>query len=408
MKKSDLRKYAKLIVRMGVNIHKGQDLNIYANCDQVELVRLLVEEAYKAKARKVTVQFNDDAVSKLHYLYQDVNVLGTMEKWEIERLEHRANTLPARIYIESSDPDSMKGVDQAKVSKSRSMTYPIIKPFIDRIENKEQWCIAAASSPEWAQKVFPELSKKEAYKKLWDAILYTSRVWKDPIKEWKEHNKILKEKCDYLNSLKLKELRYKASNGTDFRVGLIEDCLFLGGSEKALGSNIEFNPNIPSEELFTSPMKGKAEGIVYASKPLSYHGELIEDFSVRFEDGKAVEVHAKKGEELLKQMISMDEGAAYLGECALIPYDSPINNTNILFYNTLFDENCSCHLALGMGFTNLIKDFDKYTQKELHDKGINDSMIHVDFMIGTKDMNITGIDKEGKEIPIFRNGNWAF
>ena len=408
MKKSDLKKYAKLIIRMGVNIQKGQDLNIYVSAEHYEFARLLTLEAYKAKARKVTVYFDDDQITKLDYLYQDIDTLGKVEKWELERLEHRANTLPARLYIDSSDPDGMKGVDQNKVSKARSMRYPIIKPILDRIENKEQWCIAAASSPAWAQKVFPDLNKKQAVNKLWDLILYTSRVWDNPIKEWKEHNKTLSEKCAYLNSLGLKELRYKASNGTDFKVGLIDDCLFEGGSEKTLASNVVFNPNIPSEEVFTSPMKGKAEGIVYASKPLSYQGELIEDFNIRFENGKAVEVHAKKGEEILKQMISMDEGACYLGECALIPYDSPINNTNVLFYDTLFDENASCHLALGMGFTNLIKDYDKYTLDELYKKGINDSMIHVDFMIGTNDMNITGINKEGKEVPIFRNGNWAF
>ena len=203
-------------------------------------------------------------------------------------------------------------------------------------------------------------------------------------------------------------MRYKSSNGTDFKVGLIDKGIFCGGSEFALGSNIEFNPNIPSEEVFTSPKKGEAEGIVYATKPLSYQGELIENFNIRFEGGKAVEVHAEKGEELLKQMISMDESAPFLGECALIPFHSPINDTGILFFNTLYDENASCHLALGMGFTNCIKDYEKYNKKELEEMGVNDSMIHVDFMIGSEDMNITGITSDGKEIAIFRNGDWAF
>ena len=408
MKKSDLKKYAKLLIKMGVNLQKGQDLIINIAPSHYEFARLLVNEAYKAKARKVTVQFTDSEISKAHYINQSVETLSTVEKWEEERMKYYSETIPARLHIVSSSPDAFKGVDQSKLAKARMASYKVLKPYREIMENKEQWCIAAASSPEWAKKVFPDLKEKEAVKKLWDAILYTSRVWDDPIKEWKEHNKRLSDKCEYLNSLGLVELRYKSSNGTDFKVGLIEDCLFEGGSEKALGSNIIFNPNIPSEEVFTSPMKGKAEGLVVATKPLSYQGELIEDFSIRFENGKAVEVHAKKGEELLKQMISMDEASAYLGECALIQYDSPINNTNILFLNTLFDENASCHLALGAGFTNLIKDYDKYTQEELYKKGINDSMIHVDFMIGSSDMNITGINKEGKEIPIFRNGNWAF
>jgi len=408
MNKNVLKKYAKLLVEKGVALKEGQDLDIYISPDQVEFARILVEAGYKAKARKVIVWWNDDEINKLKYTYQTVETLGTYEDYELARLEFRCNHLPARIFIESSDPDAMNGVDQEKVAKARAMSYPVFKPYYERFENKEQWCIAAAAGEKWAQKVFPECSKKEAVKKLWDAILYTSRVWENPIEEWNKHNQILREKCDYLNNLGLVELHYTSSNGTNLTVGLIEDCNFAGGSEFTLGSDIEFNPNIPSEEVFTSPMKGKAEGIVFATKPLSYQGELIEDFSVRFENGKAVEVKARKGEELLKKMITMDETAGYLGECALIPFDSPINNTNILFYNTLFDENASCHLALGMGFTNLIKDYEKYTKEELTNKGINDSMIHVDFMIGSSDLCIDGKTKDGKIVSIFKNGNWAF
>jgi len=224
---------------------------------------------------------------------------------------------------------------------------------------------------------------------------------------WQEHNRDLREKCEYLNGLGLAALEYKSENGTDLRIGLIEDSMFLGANEKTLGG-IDFNANIPSEEIFISPKKGEAEGIVYASKPLSYQGELIEDFWIRFEHGKAVDVHAEENEELLRKLISMDENAAYLGECALVPYDSPISNLGIVFYNTLFDENAACHLALGMGFTNCIKDFDRYTLEECREKGVNDSIIHEDFMIGTEDLSIVGITKEGKRIQIFKDGNWAF
>ncbi|MCQ2554635.1 MAG: aminopeptidase [Clostridia bacterium] len=408
MKKTILKKYAKLLVSKGVSLKKGQELNIYANVDQVPLVTEIVREAYKAKAKRVNVEWSSDEITRLNYRYRSLKTMSEVLDWEKAKLQHRVDNLPARLYIMSSDPDAMKGVDQEQVAKARMATYPIMKPYLDKVENKEQWCIAGAASKAWAKKVFPELSASKAEEKLWEAILYTSRVWDDPEKEWEKHNRDLAKRCEFLNSLKLKELQYKSSNGTDFKVGLIPDGIFAGGSEVALGSGIEFNPNIPSEEVFTSPMKGKAEGIVYATMPLSYQGELIEDFSVRFEDGKAVEVHAKKNEELLKQMISMDETACMLGECALIPYDSPINNTGILFYNTLHDENASCHLALGRGFTNCIRDYEKYTQKELEEKGVNSSMIHVDFMIGSKDMNITGITEDGKEIAIFRDGNWAF
>ena len=249
---------------------------------------------------------------------------------------------------------------------------------------------------------------KKAVAKLWDAILSTSRCGEDPIQEWIDHNNDLSKRTTFLNSLNLDYLSYKSKNGTDFKVWLMENGRFLAGGERTLGSNIFFNPNIPTEECFTSPISGKAEGIVYSTKPLSYQGELIENFSIRFEDGKAVEVHAEKGENLLKEMIKMDEGACKLGEVALVPFDSPINNTGVLFLSTLYDENAVCHLALGKGFGNCVKDYGKYSFEELKEMGVNDSNIHVDFMIGSDDLNITGHTRDGKEVAIFRNGNWAF
>ena len=408
MKKALLKNYAELLVKMGVNVQKGQELNVYASIDQVPLVTEVVKWAYKVGAKKVNVEWGCQEVSKLHYKYRSLETLSTVENWEVEKMKHRVEALPARLLIVSDDPDGMKGVDQKKIAMSRRATYPIMKPFIDQIENKEQWCIAGASSSKWAKKVFPHLSKSKAVEALWDAIFTSSRVDGYAIENWEKHNDNLTKKCDYLNSLKLKELRYTSSNGTNLKVGLIENAVFMGGNEKALGSNIIFNPNIPSEEIFTTPKKGLAEGIVYSAKPLSYQGQLIENFSVRFENGKAVEVKAEKGEELLKEMISMDETAGYLGEVALIAYDSPINNTGLLFFETLYDENASCHLALGRGFSNCIKDYEKYTKEEIDEMGINDSMIHVDFMIGSKDMSIVGITSSGEEIQIFKDGNWAF
>lgn len=408
MKKALLKNYAELLVKMGVNVQKGQELNVYASIDQVPLVTEVVKWAYKVGAKKVNVEWGCQEVSKLHYKYRSLETLSTVENWEVEKMKHRVEALPARLLIVSDDPDGMKGVDQKKIAMSRRATYPIMKPFIDQIENKEQWCIAGASSSKWAKKVFPHLSKSKAVEALWDAIFTSSRVDGHAIENWEKHNDNLTKKCNYLNSLKLKELRYTSSNGTNLKVGLIENAVFMGGNEKALGSNIIFNPNIPSEEIFTTPKKGLAEGIVYSAKPLSYQGQLIENFSVRFENGKAVEVKAEKGEELLKEMISMDETAGYLGEVALIAYDSPINNTGLLFFETLYDENASCHLALGRGFSNCIKDYEKYTKEEIDEMGINDSMIHVDFMIGSKDMSIVGITSSGEEIQIFKDGNWAF
>ena len=408
MKKSVLRQYARLIAQKGGNVQKGQDVIITASLDQPDFVTMVAEECYRCGARKVTVDWTHQPLTKLNYQKRSVKTLSTMEDWEVEKLKHHVETLPVHIYLESDDPDGLRGINQEKVSKASQARYKIVKPFREAMDNKYQWCIAAVPGAAWAKKVFPGVNKFKAMEMLWEAILYTSRVEGDPIAAWEAHNKDLADRCAYLNSLGIETLEYHSANGTDLKVGMIEDALFMGGSELAQGSGIEFNPNIPSEEAFISPKKGVAEGIVYSSKPLSYRGELIENFSVRFEGGRAVEVHAEKNEELLRKMISMDEGAAYLGECALVPYDSPIRNSGILFYNTLFDENAACHLALGRGFTNVIKDYDKYTLEECYEKGINQSMIHVDFMIGTEDLSITAITRDGRRVPIFENGNWAF
>ena len=408
MKKTILRKYAKLIARVGVKIRKGQDVVIQAELDQPEFVEMLTDECYKAGARKVTVEWSHQPLQKYHVRHRSLKTLSTLDDWEVAKLEHYADTLPCRIYLISEDPDGLCGINQEKNAKALQARYKVIKPIRDKMENKYQWCIAAVPGVKWAKKVFPGERASRAVELLWEAILKTSRVDEDPEEAWRKHNEDLARRCEYLNSLGLESLDYQSSNGTDCKVGMIPDALFCGGGEYALGSGNYFNPNIPSEEVFTTPKRGEAEGIVYSTKPLSYRGELIEDFSIRFEGGRAVEVKAKRGEELLKQMISMDEGAAYLGECALVPYDSPIRNSGILFYNTLFDENAACHLALGMGFSNCLKDYEKYTLDECRAKGINDSQIHEDFMIGSEDLSITAHTRDGRDVPIFRDGNWAF
>ena len=407
MKKTVLREYAKLIVRCGVNVQKGQEVMIYADLDQPEFVKLVVEEAYKAKAKKVIVEWNYQPLQKIHTRYQSVKTMGTVEEWVKARQEHFCDVIPARIHLVSEDPDGLKGINMEKVAKARKMTYPILKPYRDRRENKEQWCIAAVPGAAWAKKVFPDQSKGKAMEMLWDAILCASRVNEDPVKAWDEHNADLAKRCDYLNGLNIRKLHYTADNGTDLTVGLIAESCWRGGGDTSL-QGIYFNPNIPTEECFISPKRGEAEGIVYSTKPFSYCGQLIDKFSLRFENGKVVEAKAEVGEDLLKTMVSMDEGAAYLGECALVPQQSPICQSGILFYNTLFDENAACHLALGMGFADTIKDFQNKTLEQCRELGINDSMIHEDFMIGCDSMNIDAICEDGKEVPVFRNGNWAF
>ena len=407
MKKTVLRSYARLIARCGVNIQPGQEVFIEADLDQPEFVQMLVEECYKCKAKKVVVDWNYQPLQKIHYRYRTLTTLGKVEKYEEARWQHYVDTIPCRIYLISEDPDGLRGINQEKMAKAQQKRYPIAKPYRDALENKYQWCIAAVPGKAWAKKLFPQLRAGAAAEKLWEHILATSRVDDDPIAAWEAHNRDLHDRCAYLNSLHIEKLHYTSANGTDFTVGMIPEGRFCGGSEKSL-QGIVFNPNIPSEECFISPKRGEAEGIVYATKPLSYQGQLIDRFWIKFHEGKAVEWHAEVNNELLTKLITMDEGSAYLGECALVPYDSPIRKSEILFYNTLFDENAACHLALGMGFADTIEDFHEKTLAECRALGVNDSMIHEDFMIGSQDMNIDAMCADGRTVAIFRNGNWAF
>lgn len=408
MTKTIMKKYAHLIARVGVNIKKGQPVRIIAEADQFEFVNLLVTECYKSGASRVDIDWTYQPITKTDYKYRSLKSLSEVPLWKEEKLKLMVEEIPCRIYIESEDPDGLKGVNREKMQKSQMARYKVTKKYSDALENKDQWTIAAVPSYAWAKKVFPDETKRNAYNKLWEAILETVYVTKDndPIKEWDNHNKNLKKRTKWLNEKKFDYLEYKSSNGTDFRADLIPEAHWCGGGEETLSGNF-FNPNLPTQEVFTSPKKGFAEGTLVSTKPLSYQGQLIEDFKITFKDGKAVSWDAKENKDLLDKMLSMDEGASYLGELALIPQDSPIANTGILFYNTLFDENASCHVALGRGFCDTIDDFQNKTLEECQSLGVNDSMIHVDFMIGADDLTITGY-KYGKAYPIFINGNWAF
>lgn len=408
MKKTVMQKYARLLARKGLGIRKGQEVIITAGLDQPDFVRMCVEECYRAGAAKVTVDWSYQPITKVNYRYRTVTNLSHIEKWELERMEHRVEALPALLYIESEDPDGLKGINQEKVTKSQQARYKLLKPYRDRMENKYQWCIAAVPGKAWAKKVFPDLKVNQAMEKLWEAILFTSRAdGEDPIAAWDAHNADLKSRCEYLNALGIRTLRYHSANGTDFKVGLMPESMFCAGAETSL-KGVTFNPNIPSEEVFTSPKRGEAEGWVVSTRPLSYRGEMIEGFAIRFEGGRAVEVKAEKNEELLRTMIGMDEGASYLGECALVPYASPIRESGITFYNTLFDENACCHLALGRGFPDCVRGYENLTLEQCREKGLNDSIIHVDFMIGSEDLHIEADCADGKTVVLFDQGNWAF
>lgn len=407
MKKTVMRSYAKLIVRVGANVQKGQEVRVFASLDQPEFIKMLAEECYKAGASRVTVDWNYPELTKLSARYMKLRDLSETREWEKARMQDMVDHLPVRIFIESEDPDGLRGINP-KYFKAFAARIKISKPYRDAIDNKHQWCIAAVPGEAWAKKVHPELSKRAAVEQLWKDILYTARAdGEDPIADWEEHNRDLKARSKYLNDLHLCELRYHSANGTDFKVGLIPTAEFHAGRDKTM-QGVVYDPNMPTEEVFTSPDRRTAEGIVYATKPLSYQGQLIENFSVRFEKGRAVEVKAEKGQDVLEQIISMDEGCHYLGECALVPKESPIHQSGLLFYNTLFNENAACHLALGFGFDECVKGFENMTKEELYEIGVNDAGNHTDFMIGSDDLSIDGVDEHGNVHPIFRNGTWAF
>ena len=407
MKKTVMRSYAKLIVRVGANVQKGQEVRVFASLDQPEFIKMLAEECYKAGASRVTVDWNYPELTKLSARYMKLRDLSETREWEKARMQDMVDHLPVRIFIESEDPDGLRGINP-KYFKAFAARIKISKPYRDAIDNKHQWCIAAVPGEAWAKKVHPELSKRAAVEQLWKDILYTARAdGEDPIADWEEHNRDLKARSKYLNDLHLRELRYHSANGTDFKVGLIPTAEFHAGRDTTM-QGVVYDPNMPTEEVFTSPDRRTAEGIVYATKPLSYQGQLIENFSVRFEKGRAVEVKAEKGQDVLEQIISMDEGCHYLGECALVPKESPIHQSGLLFYNTLFDENAACHLALGFGFDECVKGFENMTKEELYEIGVNDAGNHTDFLIGSDDLSIDGVDEHGNVHPIFRNGTWAF
>ncbi len=406
MELSRLREYAELLAKNGISVLKDEEVWINCQLDQVEFVRLVVEECYKAGAKKVRVRFSDNKIAKLGYQYMSLKELSKVPDYSISEYKYMVKHLPSMLHLVSDDPDAFKGIKQSILSKSSLKVRKKVKPYRDLMDGKYKWCIAAVPSKEWAKVVFPNLNEEEGVEALWNAILATSRVDGNAVENWNKHNRNLADYCKKLENLDLQYLEYKASNGTDFKVELIKGARWGGGAELTSDGRI-FNPNIPSEEVFTSPLAGSCDGIVYSSKPLSFNGQLIENFSVRFENGKVVEVKAKKNQKLLEQMVNMDEGARQLGEVALVPFDSPIQNSGLLFYETLFDENAACHLALGHGFKELLPNGPSLTNEEAKEMGLNNSMIHVDFMIGTKDLEIVGTSFSGEKTVIFKNGNWA-
>lgn len=407
MKKSELKKYAKLIVQVGANVKKNQEVIINAPIDSSQLVEFVVEESYKKGAKRVSVNWSNSTLSKLDYTYQTTESLCEVFEYEHSKQKHYSKVIPTIINIASPNPDAFKGVDTTKIaqaSKTRSIAF---KEYQEIKEGKYQWTIAAYPNEAWAKKVFPDLNAKKGVKELWSAIASCSRLDGNPINNWKEHNQNLLSKKTILDDFKIKKLHFKSNNGTDFTIELLENTHFIAGG--LMNKKVYYNPNIPTEECFTSPNKHTANGVVFSSKPLSVRGSLVDNFGFKFLNGKVVEVLSNNEEhkKVLEDLLNTDEGARMLGEVALVPYSSPVNKTGILFYNTLFDENACCHLALGRAFPFTIDGYEKMSKEEIKSYDLNESLIHVDFMIGTEDMNITAQTYDNQEVKIFTNGEWS-
>lgn len=409
MKNELLKKYALLLVRTGINIQQDQTLVVNAPIECAAFVRILSEIAYTEGAREVVINWRDELSSKIKFMHAPEEVFEEYPDWQRDFFLSNVRKGAAFLNISASDPELMKEVNLERMAKSHKAASIALKEYRDRLMNSRNvWCVASIPTISWAKKVFPDLSEDRAVEKLWDAIFKTVRVdTEDPVASWETHKSNLKKSMDYLNSNNFKYLKYKNSLGTNLVIELPENHLWLGGSEYT-PEGIEFIANMPTEEVFTLPKKTGVNGTVVSSKPLNYNGNLIEKFSLTFKDGKIVDFKAEKGYEILKSIIETDEGSHYLGEVALVPHDSPISNSNILFYNTLFDENASCHLAIGKAYPVCIKNGEKIGEEELLKLGVNDSTVHEDFMVGSEDLQIIGVTADGKEIPVFKNGNFAF
>ncbi|MBU3099081.1 MULTISPECIES: aminopeptidase [Clostridium] len=404
-----LEKYALLLVKTGINIQKDQTLVINSPIECAAFTRIVSRIAYLEGAREVVVTWRDEISTKIKFMFAPEEIFSEYPDWQRDFYVSSARKGAAFLSISASDPELMKDVNPERLSKSNKAASTAIKEYRDRMmSNKNVWCVASIPTQAWANKVFPEVSEGDAMEKLWNAIFKTVRVDAlDPVASWETHKSNLKKSMDYLNLNNFKYLQYKNSLGTDLKIELPENHLWLGGSDYTPGG-VEFIANMPTEEVFTLPKKTGVNGTVVSSKPLNYNGNLIENFSLTFEKGKVVDFKAETGYDILKSIIETDEGSCYLGEVALVPYDSPISNSNILFYNTLFDENASCHLALGKAYPVCIKNGENLSNEELSGLEVNDSFVHEDFMVGTEDLQIIGITADGKEVSVFENGNFAF
>ena len=399
--------FARVTVQSGLGLREGQELLITAPVDALPLVRRITEHAYRAGASLVTTMYTDDETTLARYQYAPEASFDHAATWLYDGIATAYRSGAARLGITGADPALLSRQDPAKVSRANLSTSKASRPALELITRHEiNWCIIASATPAWAKVVFPGEPEEKAVEKLWNAILAASRLdADDPVAAWKQHSATLQKRAAMLNEKRYAALRYSGP-GTDLEIGLADDHLWLGGGTTAL-NGIDCLPNIPTEEVFTTPHRERVHGTVRSTKPLSYQGTLIEEIAVRFEGGKVVEAHAKTGQQVLERMLGTDDGAGRLGEVALVPHSSPISASGLLFSNTLFDENAACHIAMGQAYSTCLKNGDTLSPEELRARGANDSLIHVDWMIGSGALDIDGVTAEGKREPVMRGGEWA-
>lgn len=409
MEQTMLEKYARLLVKTGLNLQAKQTLVIVSPIECAAFTRTVAQVAYQEGAREVVVNWKDELLGKIRFTSAPDEVFDEFPSWQQELYNTYVKQGAAFLSIAAADPELLKDVDPNRLARAHKASSTALADYRERLmSNKNAWCVASIPTVAWAAKVFPELAPAAAVDKLWDAIFQAVRVnTPDPVAAWEQHKQELQRSLRFLNDHAFRYLRYRNHLGTDLTVELPAGHIWLGGSEHT-ADGIEFIANMPTEEVFTLPKRDGVNGTVVSSKPLNYHGNLITDFRLTFKDGKIVEYSAGGGYDILKKLLETDDGAAYLGEVALVPHDSPISRSNILFYNTLFDENASCHLAFGKAYPVCLAGGESMNKDELAANGVNDSLVHEDFMIGTPDLSITGVMADGREVPVFVDGNFAF
>ena len=404
-----LKKYAELVVKVGVNLQPDQLLVINSPIECAEFARLIAKAAFEAGAHDVVVSWGDEELAHIRYAGGKKEIFTEFPEWKVRFYQDYAEQGAAFVSIAARNPEIFKDIEPEKLTLSAQAAGAALLEYRARLMNNENtWCVVSVPTAGWAKKVFPELSEEEAKARLWQEIFRTVRIEPetDPAEAWQEHISTLQRAAAFLNKKNFKTLHYKNSLGTDLTVELPEGHIWAGGAEKS-ATGVTFAANMPTEEVYSLPLREGVNGVVYASKPLIYNGNRIENFHLTFKAGRVVDFGAETGQETLKELINMDEGAHYLGEVALVPYDSPISDSGILFYNTLFDENAACHLALGKAYPTCIEGGEKMDSVTLLQHGANDSLVHEDFMIGTADLSIVGTTHEGEEVEIFREGNFA-